>query len=341
VVGVISLFAVYNYSTMSSFPVIIVVGPTSSGKSELAVKLARKFGGEIISADSRQVYKGLNIGSGKVPRDKLSKNYNLKAKSYQHQGIPHHLLDVASPRRQFTVAQYQKLAVRALENIVCRGRLPIICGGTGFYVSALCDNLRLPPVPPNSKLRAKLEKLSTAELGKKLEILDPERLKNIDQMNRLRLIRAIEIATVLGQVPPLKSKTKGSLWGSRNDLLNLNYNWLIIGIKLDPKKLREKINTCLISRLRSGLIQEVKKLHENELSWQRLEALGLEYAHVACYLQNQTTKKQMIRELEFAIWHYAKRQMTWWRRDQTIHWLKNYSEAEQLARGFLKNQVRY
>ncbi|MFH1170670.1 MAG: tRNA (adenosine(37)-N6)-dimethylallyltransferase MiaA [Candidatus Vogelbacteria bacterium] len=320
---------------MKNFPVIVIVGPTSSGKSALAVRLARQFGGEIISADSRQVYRGLDIGSGKVTRDQ-TKNSKLKAKGYLHQGIPHHLLDVANPRRTFTVAQYQKLGTRALEQIIKRGKVPIICGGTGFYIDALLGRVAIPSVPPNQALRTKLEKLSTEKLFSKLQTLDKTRAENIDRHNRRRLIRAIEIAitspkgsTFLPQGRTLTCKT-----------LTCKNIWLTIGIKLKPEKLREKINARLKFRIDHGLIAEVKKLHENGLSWRRLDALGLEYRFVAKLLQREPrrggVKREEIAGLERNIWHYAKRQMTWWKRDKTIYWIKNYREAEQLTRDFLK-----
>ena len=310
---------------MKSSPVIAVVGPTSSGKSGLAVWLAQKFNGEIISADSRQVYRGLDIGSGKVPRDPLSKSYNLKAKSYLHQGIPHHLLDVANSKKVFSAAQYQKLANRAIVNIIRHGKTPIICGGAGFYIDTLRGKIALPPTPPNPKLRAKLEKLSTEKLGDKLRTLDPKRFGNIDLKNRPRLIRAIEITTTLG-----RSKTF-SCQGR-----TLTCDWLMIGIKLDSEKLKKKINARLKFRINHGLIDEVRKLHKNGLSWRRLDALGLEYRYVTRYLRGLISKKELTKELETAIWHYAKRQMTWFKRDQTIHWTKNYREAEKLTVAFLK-----
>ena len=292
--------------------IIAIVGPTASGKSALAVKLAKKFGGEIISADSRQVYRGLDIGSGKITKREM-------------QGVPHHLLDVVSPKNTpaggFTVAQYQKLGKKAIEKIVNKGKLPIICGGTGFYVDALIKNFTLPPVPPNPKLRAKLEKLSTEKLAQKLETLDPKRFKNIDQNNRPRLIRAIEIATKLGKVPPIVEHS-------------VSDNCIQIGIQPDQEKLKKNIHDRLLKRLRAGLIAEVKKLHASGVSWKRLEAFGLEYRFGAKVLQRQAPKEE-IASLERDIWHYAKRQMTWWKRDKNIKWVKNYKEAEKIARRFL------
>ena len=313
---------------------IAVVGPTSSGKSALAIRLARQFDGEVISADSRQVYKGLDIGSGKLEVGKRG-------------GIKHHLLDVANPRRTFTVAQYQKLANRALENITRRGKAPIICGGAGFYIDALLGRVSIPPVPPNAKLRRQLEKLGDRQLFRKLEKLDPTRAKNIDRYNRRRLIRAIEIAMTL---------PKGSTFLSQGRTLTreivtsevspspkdspFNFNWLTLGIGLSPNELRKKINTRLKFRINHGLINEVKKLHGNGLSWTRLEALGLEYRYVARHLRGLISKKEMNRELETAIWHYAKRQMAWWKRDQTIQWVRNYKEARKLARQFMAGPPR-
>ena len=304
---------------MLASSIIVVVGPTSSGKSALAVRLAKKFNGEIISADSRQVYKGLDIGSGKITKREM-------------RDIPHHLLDVASPRRKFTVAQYQKFARLAMQDIISRGKVPIICGGTGFYIDALLGRVTIPSVSPNTKLRVKLEKLSTEKLGEKLKILDPKRFTDIDQNNRPRLIRAIEIAVVLGQVPPLTSGIKGRPLTPKGD----PWNSFQIGIRLDQEKLRKNIHERLLKRFRLGLIAEVKKLHQNGLSWKRLEALGLEYRYIARYLQNKLTEEEMLKQLKTASWHYAKRQMTWWKHDKTIHWIKNYREGERLTRDFLK-----
>ena len=303
-------------SIMTPSPIIAIVGPTASGKSALAVKLAQKFRGEVISADSRQVDRGLDIGSGKITKREMK-------------GVPHHLLDVANPKTVFTVSQYQKLGNQALEDIIRRGKFPIICGGTGFYIDALLQNYSLPPVPPNPTLRAKLEKLSTEKLGAKLRKLDPKRFKNIDVKNRPRLIRALEIIAALGRVPPLVRHS-------------VSHNLLVLGIKVDPEKLRQKIKARLTTRLRTGLINEVKNLHRNGLAWKRLESFGLEYSHVAHFVHHSALHRlppDLIEKLETAIWHYAKRQMTWWRRDQSIVWIKNYQETEKLTRNFLKTKA--
>src|SRR3989344_2969421 len=196
-------------------PIIILVGPTASVKSDLAVYLARKFNGEIISADSRQVYKGMNIGTGKVS---LSKSPHTQTLSYPaplrqrgvrgvkpsgyYGGIAHYLLNVASPTRRFTAAQYKKLAQATIKKIQNKNKVPIICGGTGFYVRALIDNLEIPAVKPDLKLRARLEKKTTEELFAELKKLDPRRAKEIDRHNPRRLVRALEIVTSTGQPVP-------------------------------------------------------------------------------------------------------------------------------------------
>lgn len=277
---------------------VVIVGPTASGKSDLAVKLAKRCGGEVVSADSRQVYKGLDIGAGKITKREM-------------QSIPHHLLDVANPKRVFTVSQYQKLAQAKIKEIWKRGKMPIICGGTGLYIKAAVDGIIFPQVPPNLKLRKKLEKKSNEELFKLLKKLDKNRAKDIDVKNPRRLIRAIEIATALGCVPKLTAN-------------KLKANALFIGLNPSKKILKKKIKVRLEKRLKSkgknNLITEVKNLRQNGLSWKRLESLGLEYKYVALFLQNKITKQEMIDQINKESWRYAKRQMTWFKKDQQIRW---------------------
>jgi tRNA dimethylallyltransferase len=307
--------------------ILVVMGPTATGKSDLAVFLAKKFSGEIISADSRQVYTGLDIGTGKVPRDPKAKSKKFETRSYLYRGIPHHLLDVVSPRRVFTVSQYKKLGEKALQDIWQQEKLPIICGGTGFYIQALVDGIVLPETPPNNKLRRTLEKKTAAELFAMLKKLDRRRAKEIDRKNPRRLIRAIEIAQTLGKVPKLTANPKEK------------FDTLLIGIDLPDKILKERIKKRLLVRIRQGMIMEAKKLHRNELSWKRMEELGLEYRYLAQYLQGKITREQMIEQLEKQIWQYAKRQRTWFKRDRRIWWFspKETRRIETTVREFLKN----
>ena len=273
--------------------IIIILGQTATGKSDLAARIAKKLGGEIISADSRQVYKGFDIGSGKITKKEM-------------RGVFHYLLDVASPKRQFSAAKYKKLADNKIIKIYKTGKIPFIVGGSGFYIQTIVDGLVLPKVEPNNKLRKELEKKSAKKLFSMLKKLDKNRAKKIEKNNPRRLIRAIEIAKVLGKTPKLKT--------------NSEYEALQIGLKLPDKKLKNNIHKRLISRIRRGMISEVKKLHAKNISWKRLESFGLEYRFIARYLQGKIKKKEMLDELETEIWHFAKRQMRWFKRDARIKW---------------------
>ena len=277
--------------------IVVVVGPTASGKSGFAVKLAKKIKGEVISADSRQVYKGLNIGTGKITKKEMM-------------GIPHHLLDVVSPKRIFTVTQYRKLTLKAIQDIWKRGNTPILCGGTGFYIQSVIDGINIPNVKPNSKLRRELNKESAEELFQQLKKKDPERARTIDARNKVRLVRALEIVDSLGSVPMLKKNP-------------IKSTVLMIGIKRGGDELKKLIHNRLIKRLKNGMVEEVQKLHSNGLSWDRLHDLGLEYRYIALLLQKRITKKELVEILEREIRHYAKRQMTWFKKDKRINWITN------------------
>ncbi len=276
--------------------ILVIVGPTATGKSDLAIRLAKKFCGEIISADSRQVYQSMNIGTGKVTKKEMGK-------------IRHYLLDVASPKKTFTALRYKKLAEKALDKIVKNNRLAIVCGGTGFYIRSFIDSLEIPDVPPNTVLRKKLNKLSSQNLFKILKQIDPRRAKNIDQQNSRRLIRAIEIASVLGQVPKLKIDQN-------------KYKTLFIGLDLEKKDLDKKIDRRLLKRLKQGMIKEIKNLRMSGVSWKKLEGFGLEYKYISLYLQNKLDRQKMIEQLKTAIKQYAKRQITWFKKDKRINWFK-------------------
>src|SRR3989344_5936444 len=195
---------------------VVILGPTASGKSDLAVILAKKYNGEVISADSRQVYKGLDIGTGKITKGEM-------------RGVRHHLLDVANPRKQFTASDFVRLTNLTVVKIVNENKLPIICGGTGFYIDAILGDKQIPEVPPNDKLRKELEKKSTEELFKMLKKLDPERAENIDSKNPRRLVRAIEICNKLGKVPSLQNLN------SKSEIIN-KFEVLKIGIKIEKKE---------------------------------------------------------------------------------------------------------
>jgi len=279
---------------MKKDAVIVILGQTATGKSALAVKIAKKFDGEIISADSRQVYKGLDIGTGKITEKEMN-------------GVPHHLIDIVNPRKQFSVAEYKRLTDKKIKDIIARGRVPILCGGTGFYIDAVTQGLVLPEAPPDKKLRTRLAKVGPSQLHKMLEKLDPIRAQNIDQKNNVRLIRAIEIAKALGKVPKITEALPP-------------YEFIKIGLNLPSPELKKKIEKRLIIRIKAGMLNEAKKLHKSGLSWKRMNELGLEYRSMALYLQNKISKKIMSEKLNSEINKYAKRQMTWFKRDKKIKW---------------------
>lgn len=291
--------------------IVVILGQTATGKSDLAVELAKKFSGEIISADSRQVYKGLDIGSGKITKKEMK-------------SVPHYLLDVANPKRQFSVAQYKKLADKKILEINKRNKLPIIVGGTGFYIQAIIDGLVLPKVKPNSKLRKELEKKTAKELFEILKKLDKSRAKDIEKDNPRRLIRAIEIAKALGKVPKLKKSSK--------------YEVLQVGLKIPEEKLKENIKKRLFTRMKKGMIKEVENLHSEGLSWKRLEALGLEYKNLALYLQKKINKSELLDRIQTESWQFAKRQMRWFKKDERIKWFKpsEVKKVEKEIKKFIK-----
>ncbi len=291
---------------------IVIVGPTASGKTELAIKLAKKFNGEIINADSRQVYKGMDIGTAKPTKDEMK-------------GIPHYLLDVVSPKRKFTVAQYRKLALKTIEKIQKKGKIPFLVGGTWFYIRAVVDGLVIPEVPPDWKLRKKLEKKSPKELYQILKKMDPERAKTIEKENKRRLIRAIEICKRIGKVPPLKFNP-------------LPYPVLMIGIKRTKRELKERIKKRFFEWLKRGLILEVIKLRKQGVSFKRIEEFGMHYREIAKYLQGKISEKEMIENSIKEIQNYAKKQMNWFKKDKRIHWIheKELKKLIKLIKKYLQ-----
>jgi tRNA dimethylallyltransferase len=284
--------------TVKKPKIVAVVGATATGKSGLAVELAKRFNGEIISADSRQVYRGLDIGT-----EKITKKERL--------GVPHHMLDVASPRRAYSVARFKRGADRAIRDILRRGKLPIIAGGTGFYIEAVVDN-RLPPeVKPDPALRKELEKCPTEALWRRLNKLDPKRAKAIERGHKRRLIRAIEIASALGSVPPRAAAKP-------------NYNVLQIGLALPRHALNERIEKRLMTAVRRGLLAETKRVREAGVSWKRMNELGLEYRVTGEYLRGEITRKEMIGKMIREVQNYARRQERWFARDNRIEWFAPY-----------------
>ncbi len=275
-------------------PLIAVVGPTSSGKSDVAVTIALNFSGEVVSADSRQVYVGLDIGSGKITEEEMKK-------------IPHHMLDITPPETRYTVQRYKKDAEKAIEEIRERRNLPIVCGGTGFYISSLIDNIFFPKVAPDSEFRKKCEEEDPTALFEELKSKDPRRADTIDPDNKQRVIRALEIVKHFGSVPEVEKK--GSLYRS-----------LQIGLDLPMEELEERIEKRLDKRIKAGMIEEARQLHKKGLSFDRMEELGLEYRFLAHHLKGEASEAEMIDNIRVANIQYAKRQRKWFKRDSRIRW---------------------
>jgi tRNA dimethylallyltransferase len=299
--------------------IIVICGPTATGKSALAVELAKVFNGEIISADSRQVYRGLDIGSAKITPDEMD-------------GISHHLIDVANPTEVFTVVEFKKLADEKIHEIISRGKIPILCGGTGMYISAVIDNQSFPEVPPNEQLRSELERLTTEELFKKLETLDPARSETIDKNNPVRLIRSIEIATAIGSVPPLRPTATPSYQGEDSNIL-------IIGLRLPKDELDAKIAKRITDRI-PALFNEIRNLHSHGISSEQLRRFGLEYRYGNDYVMGKMLLPDFIEELTTKTIQFAKRQITWWKRDEHVHWMNPIIDKQKIldmVQDFLKD----
>ncbi len=285
--------------------VLVIVGSTSSGKSALAVELARRFDGEVLSADSRQVYCGLDIGTGKIQKREMH-------------GVRHHLIDVTSPKKQFSAADFLKRGHVAIEDVASRGKLPILAGGTGYYIDALVGRVVVPSVPPDELLRARLEKRSVKELFTLLKKKDPRRAATIEPQHKRRLIRALEIAAALGS-SPMPSKD-----GSCYDVL-----W--IGIASNPGELEKKIQVRLLARMKQGMVKEAQRLHTMGLSYKRMEEIGLEYRSLARFLQKKITRREMLEELRRDTRRYGKRQLRYWKRNNDIQWFP-HSQKQKISR---------
>ena len=324
----------------ASNKIIVILGPTSSGKSDAAIRLAKKFNGEVISADSRQIYRGLNIGTGKIHG-----KYNKKHKTFLSEGVIHYLIDIVNPTSNYNVSHFKKDTEKIIKDILKRGKLPIICGGTGFWIKAIVDNVNFPEVKPNWVLRNKSHSKSSEFLYKMLKKLDPERAKNIDRFNKVRLIRAIEICKAIGKVPSFP--TSSPLGRGCPDFIGAgegkNYDFLQIGISLSKEKLYANIKKRLQKRFKQGMIEEIAKLKKSGLSWKKIQSFGLGYSLIPQHLKSKIkTKKELFEKVYKAEKDYSKRHMTWFKKDKRIKWLpvcrggrKNYQEIEKEIKKFL------
>jgi len=299
--------------------IVVIVGPTASGKTALSLELAKKFNGEIINADSRQVNKGMDIGTAKVPKEQ-----NRSDNGFFAGGVKHHLIDIAQPDEEFTLAHYKKLAVETIDDVLKRGKLPIIAGGTGLYVWAIVDNPDIPAVAPNAVLRKDLEKFDLAELILMLKKTDPLSADKIDLKNPRRVLRALEVAL----------STDESFMDKRK-MLPPRYEAVQIGIDTSREELVKRINNRVDEQIRDGLVEEVSGLSKT-YSWDLPAMSGIGYKQIGCHLRGEISLTEAIEMIKRDTRRYAKRQMTWFRRDKRIHWVKSAEEAEEDVKKFIK-----
>ncbi|MCI6378688.1 MAG: tRNA (adenosine(37)-N6)-dimethylallyltransferase MiaA [Clostridiales bacterium] len=289
---------------------IVIAGTNASGKSGLGVELALKYGGEIVSADSRQVFRGLDLGSGKITREEMK-------------GVPHHLIDICDAGDFFSMADFQRLAYEAIDGILDRGKPPFLVGGTGLYVDSVADGYVMSNRMPDLAYRAELETLSTERLYQMLVEKLPD--TDVEPRNRNRVMRILEKLHDGDDVLPTKKP---------------RYETLRLGVTWDRETLRKRIDERLERRLAEGMINEVDGLLKRGVSEAFLLKLGLEYKFITQYLKGEiATEKELTLLLGTAIKQFAKRQMTWFRRDASIHWLDMakdpVGEASALIDAFL------
>lgn len=321
---------------------IAIVGPTACGKSDIAIAIAKKYNGEIISCDSRQVYRGMDIGTGKVVRDpEPPKTFQCAKHATEKRhieplfsgGVRHHLLNIVSPNTHYNVVKFQKKANRIIQDILKRGKVPILCGGTGLWAQAVVENMHFPKEIPNPRLRSQLSKKTTRELFAILQKKDPDRSKKIDPNNRHRLIRAIEITYQ-------KMDAEQSVHFANPSESKIS--WLVIAIHSPKEILASRIETRLDNRIANGMAQEILDLRAKGVSWTRLLGFGLEYRWMSRYLRREISFTEARNSLLAEIRHYAKRQLTWLRRwekmGRTLCWAADLSQSMLFVQKFLKKE---
>lgn len=295
----------------------ILIGPTAIGKTDLSIKLAQMMNGEIISADSMQIYKYMNIGSAKVTKEEM-------------QEVPHHLIDNVYPNKDFTVANYKNHATTLISNINKEGRLPIIAGGTGLYINSIVYNLQFTEVPPSESIRNQLELLSNEDLYKELEKIDNTSADKLNVNDRKRVIRALEIYKSTGKTM--------SEYNKDFRMENQDYNLVMIGLNMDRARLYDRINRRVDIMINSGLIDEVKGLLEMGYNKNLVSMQGIGYKEIIMYLEEEISLDESIALIKQKSRNYAKRQLTWFRRDERIKWmnLDDYSNLEQLSKDIIQ-----
>jgi tRNA dimethylallyltransferase len=300
---------------------VVLLGPTASGKTQWGLELAKKFNGEIISSDSRQLYKKMDIGTAKDPGE-WKKHEDGRA--YFIGGVPHYLIDFLDPGNNFTVAEFKDEAEKMIHKITARGKVPFLVGGTGLYISAVVDNWLIPRQAPHKKLRKSLEQKRPSELSLLLKSMDPAAAGRIDGQNKRRLIRALEVCILTGE-PFSTQRRKG----------DQQFDCLQIGIENARELLYQRINDRVEAMVEKGLAKEVERLLSQQYSWELPSMSGIGYRQFKEYFEGKISLEEAKNTLKRDTKHFAKRQMTWFRRDKRIKWVKTLAEAENLIKEFL------
>lgn len=294
---------------------IAVIGPTASGKSDCAIRLAKKLNTDVISVDSRQVYKGMNIGSAKVEgivdkEDSVTIDLNGKKKKiypFISEGVKHWMIDVADPVKEvYTLADFQDTTYQIIFKLISQGKIPILCGGSALYMDAVLKGFQIPKSSP--KLREELEKFSTKELLAELKKSDPASFQKVDKHNRRRIVRALE-SFLVNRTSHLDYKAKKP-----------QFDYLLIGLNWPRHILYERIDKRVDERIKQGMIEEVESLHRRGISYQTLYNFGLEYRFCSLYLKNELSRTDMIQKIKYKIHAFVRRQLTWWRKNENIIW---------------------
>ncbi len=302
--------------------IVVIVGPTASGKTSWSLQLAQKFRGEIISADSRQIYQKMTIGTAKVHGEW---KWNGLRRTYMVGDVPHHLIDFLDPGKLFTVADFRDKAGKYIKLAASNGNVPIIVGGTGLYVDALVENFVIPKVTPNKKLRESLEDKTIDELVTLLGQMDPQTAGKIDIHNKRRLIRALEVCIFTGE-PFSQQRLKGEPL----------FTPLIIGVDVPRDILYNRIDARVDEMIHEGLEKEIAALLRQKYSWDLPSMNGIGYKEFRLYMEGKETLDQAIDHLKRDTRRLAKKQLTWFRRDPQIQWVDSYHKAEALVREFIK-----
>ncbi len=305
--------------------VLCIVGPTSSGKTSLGIRLAKRFNGEIINADARQVFQVFNIGTGKPLGGKRTAIGSRKM--YLFEGVPHYLMDFLPPKETMTVAEWQEKALTAVKGITKRRKLPVVVGGTGLYIQALVDNYNIPHVPPQPEFRRAMETKPAADLVKLLLRVDPEAKTLVDLKNPRRVLRALEVATFTGK-PFTQQK------GASRPVIDP----FLIAIRRERDDLRERIGLAVEAYIEAGWIDEIRRVHALGVPWDAPAMTSIGYRELAAYVRGECSLEEAVRKTKEATWQYAKRQLTWFKRDTRIHWVADEAEGEKLVVAWLKKR---